>query len=80
MGAYLVQRFLLMILTLFGMSVLIFVMLRVVPGNIVDILFDSAGMVTPDDKKRLEAALGLDKPIVSQYLTSITNMLKGKLG
>ena len=41
MGAYLVRRFLLMLLTLFGMSVLIFVMLRLVPGNITDILFDS---------------------------------------
>lgn len=80
MGAYMIRRFLLMILTLFGMSVLIFVMLRVVPGNIVDILFDSAGMVNPDDKKRLEEELGLDKPIVQQYVTWITNMMKGDLG
>ncbi|MBN9276081.1 MAG: ABC transporter permease, partial [Hyphomicrobium sp.] len=80
MGAYMIRRFLLMILTLFGMSVLIFVMLRVVPGNIVDILFDSAGMVNPADKKRLEAELGLDKPIVQQYVTWITNMMKGDLG
>jgi peptide/nickel transport system permease protein len=75
-----IRRFLLMILTLFGMSVLIFVMLRVVPGNIVDILFDSAGMVNPDDKKRLEQELGLDKPIVTQYVTWIVNMMKGDLG
>jgi len=80
MGAYIIQRFFLMILTLFGMSVLIFVMLRVVPGNIVDILFDSAGMVNPDDKKRLEEELGLDKPIVQQYVSWITNMMKGDLG
>jgi peptide/nickel transport system permease protein len=79
-GAYMIRRFLLMILTLFGMSVLIFVMLRVVPGNIVDILFDSAGMVNPDDKKRLEEELGLDKPIVTQYVTWITSMMKGDLG
>ena len=80
MGAYMIRRFLLMILTLFGMSVLIFVMLRVVPGNIVDILFDSAGMVNPDDKKRLEEDLGLDKPIVQPYVSWITNMMKGDLG
>jgi peptide/nickel transport system permease protein len=79
-GAYIVQRFLLMILTLFGMSVLIFVMLRVVPGNIVDILFDSAGMVNPADKKRLEAELGLDQPIVTQYVSWIVNLMKGDLG
>ena len=48
MGAYLVRRFLLMVLTLFGMSVLIFVMLRLVPGNIADILVDAAGIVDPD--------------------------------
>jgi len=75
-----IRRFLLMILTLFGMSLLIFVMLRVVPGNIVDILFDSAGMVNPEDKKRLEAELGLDRPIVQQYVTWITSMMKGDLG
>ena len=44
MGAYMIRRFLLMILTLFGMSVLIFVMLRLVPGNIADIVFEAAGM------------------------------------
>ena len=80
MGAYLIRRFLLMLLTLFGMSVLIFVLLRIVPGNIVDILFDSAGMVNPADKARLEAELGLDQPLVKQYLTWIGGLLRGDLG
>jgi len=69
-----------MILTLFGMSILIFVMLRLVPGNISDILFDAAGMVNPDDKARLEAELGLDKPIPAQYLTWMKGLLTGDLG
>ena len=38
MTGYMIRRLLLMILTLFGMSILIFVMLRLVPGNISDIL------------------------------------------
>ena len=80
MGAYLIRRALLMVLTLFGMSVIIFVMLRIVPGNIVDILFDSAGMVNPQDKARLEAELGLDKPIIVQYLSWIGGLLRGDLG
>jgi peptide/nickel transport system permease protein len=79
-GGYLIRRFLLMVLTLFGMSVLIFVMLRVVPGNISDILFDSAGMVNPADKKKLEAELGLDQPIVVQYVTWIGGLVRGDLG
>jgi peptide/nickel transport system permease protein len=79
-GAYLIRRFLLMILTLFGMSILIFIMLRLVPGNISDILFDAAGMVNPEDKARLEAELGLDQPLVMQYWTWIRGLMTGDLG
>jgi peptide/nickel transport system permease protein len=64
MGAYFVRRSLLMLLTLFGISVLIFVMLRLVPGNVTDIIFDSAGFVNEKQKKNIERELGLDKPIV----------------
>ena len=64
MGAYLIRRFLLMVLTLFGISVMIFVLLRIVPGNIADILFSSAGMINPADKAQIEKELGLDQPIV----------------
>ena len=65
---YLIRRFFLMLLTLFGISVLIFVMLRLVPGNIADILFDAAGMIDPAEKAKLEHELGLDQPIVVQYV------------
>ena len=49
MSAYVIQRILLMLLTLLGMSIIIFVLLRLVPGNIVDIMFDSAGFVDPSE-------------------------------
>jgi peptide/nickel transport system permease protein len=80
MGAYLTRRFLLMALTLFGMSVLIFVMLRLVPGNVADILVDSAGIVDPDEKARIVRDLGLDRPIFDQYLHWIGGMVRGDLG
>ncbi len=80
MASYLVKRFLLMILTLFGMSVLIFVMLRLVPGNIADIVFEAAGMVDDADKAQIEADLGLDQPIVVQYGRWIGGLLQGDLG
>jgi peptide/nickel transport system permease protein len=80
LAAYLVRRFLLMILTLFGISVIIFVMLRVVPGNIVDILFDSAGMVNPAEKVNIERELGLDKPIPLQYAAWIGGLAQGDFG
>ncbi len=80
MKTYLMNRSLLMLLTLFGMSVLIFAMLRLVPGNIVDILFDSAGFVDPEEKKLIEAELGLDQPIPVQYVTWISGLVQGDLG
>ena len=69
-----------MVVTLFGMSILIFVMLRLVPGNITDIIFDSAGFVNPAAKKKIERQLGLDQPIVTQYLTWISGLARGDLG
>jgi len=80
LAAYLVRRFLLMLLTLFGISVIIFVLLRIVPGNIVDILSDAAGFVNPAEKANLEAELGLDKPIPLQYASWIGGLLRGDLG
>src|SRR5579872_386123 len=69
-----------MLLTLFGISVLVFVMLRLVPGNIADILFDSAGMIDVSEEAKLEHDLGLDKPIVIQYVDWIGGLAHGDLG
>jgi peptide/nickel transport system permease protein len=78
--SYLIRRLLLMILTLFGISIIIFTLLRIVPGNIADILFDAAGMVSLADKHKLESELGLDRPIVVQYANWIGGLTRGDLG
>ena len=80
MGSYLIRRLLLMVVTLFGISVIIFVLLRIVPGNIADILFDAAGMVSAAEKHKLEVELGLDQPIVIQYIHWIGNLARGDFG
>jgi peptide/nickel transport system permease protein len=68
------------VVTLFGMSVLIFAMLRLAPGNIVDILFASAGYVDEADKKAIEKDLGIDRPLYVQYFTWIGDLMRGDLG
>jgi peptide/nickel transport system permease protein len=78
--AYIVRRLALMILTLIGISIVIFFLLRIVPGNIVDILFDAAGFVDPADKASIEKSLGIDQPLVVQYLKWIVGLLHGDLG
>jgi peptide/nickel transport system permease protein len=80
LAGYLIRRFLLMLLTLFGISVLIFWMLRVIPGNIADILFGAAGMIDPADKATLEHDLGLDQSYLTQYIQWISGLAHGDLG
>jgi len=80
MGTYLIRRFFLMLLTLFGISVLIFTMLRLVPGNIADIVFNAAGMIDVAEKAKLEKELGLDRPIAVQYVQWVSGLAHGDLG
>jgi peptide/nickel transport system permease protein len=80
MLAYIIRRLLLMVVTLLGVSVAIFLLLRIVPGNIADILFDSAGMVDPTEKQKIVSDLGLDQPLVVQYAQWIGGLLHGDLG
>ncbi len=80
MLTYIVRRLALMLVTLIGISIVIFCLLRIVPGNIVDILFDAAGFVDPADKASIEKQLGIDQPLVLQYLHWIGGLLHGDLG
>ena len=57
-----------------------FVLLRLVPGNIADILFDAAGMINPAEKAEIEKELGLDQPIPVQYVRWIGGLFHGDLG
>jgi peptide/nickel transport system permease protein len=79
-GTYMIRRFFLMLLTLFGISVLIFTMLRLVPGNIADIVFNAAGMIDVAEKAKLEKELGLDRPIPVQYVEWVSGLARGDLG
>jgi peptide/nickel transport system permease protein len=69
-----------MLVTLVGMSIIIFVLLRIMPGNIADIMFDSAGFVDPVEKAQIEKELGLDLPIPVQYFIWIRGLLTWDLG
>jgi peptide/nickel transport system permease protein len=66
--------------TLLGMSVLLFVLMRLAPGNITDIIFESAGYVDEADRKKLEAELGIDQPLVVQYGRWLGDLVRGELG
>jgi len=64
---YLAQRLGIAALTLFGMSLVIFVLLRLAPGDIVDILFSTGGYVNPSERVAIEKELGLDRPLLLDH-------------
>jgi peptide/nickel transport system permease protein len=78
--SYVSQRLAIGLVTLFGMSMVIFVLLRLAPGNIVDILFSTGGYVNPSERLAIERELGLDKPMWAQYLDWLGQMAVGNLG
>ena len=80
MKTYLLQRLGIAALTLFGMSLVIFVLLRLAPGDIVDILFSTGGYVNPSERAAIEKELGLDKPLWLQYVEWMRQMATGNLG
>jgi peptide/nickel transport system permease protein len=77
---YIAQRIGIGVLTLLGMSMVIFVLLRLAPGNIVDILFSTGRYVNPSERQAIERELGLDRPIWVQYLDWLGQMAVGNLG
>ena len=68
MGQYILKRLLLMIPTLFGVAVLIFLLLRVLPGDIVELKYSGTGAYAPKEAiARERAQLGLDQPVWKQF-------------
>jgi peptide/nickel transport system permease protein len=78
---YILKRLLLMIPTLFGVAVLVFFLLRVLPGDIVELKYAGTGSYAPKEAiARERAQLGLDKPIPQQFLTWVWGMARLDFG
>jgi peptide/nickel transport system permease protein len=77
---YIAQRLGIAVLTLLGMSIVIFVLMRLAPGDIVDILFGAAGYVNEADKKLITKELGIDRPLLVQYGAWLRDIFTGDLG
>ena len=69
MWFYIVKRLLLMIPTLLGVAALVFFLLRVLPGDIVELKYAGSGTFAPKEAiARERAQLGLDKPVWKQFV------------
>ena len=67
--------------TLFGISIFVFIVLRVIPGDtITSSLGIETGVLTPEQIQSLREYYGIDKPLIGQYFSWITSFLSGDLG
>ncbi|WP_439573119.1 ABC transporter permease [Phreatobacter sp.] len=81
MGAYVAKRILTMIPTLIGVAVLIFLMLRVVPGDIVELrMRGDGGAPTVEQVEAERVRLGLDKPLHQQFVGWMVGLATLDLG
>ncbi|TMA12608.1 MAG: ABC transporter permease [Deltaproteobacteria bacterium] len=81
MRQYILKRVLLMIPTLLGVAVLVFFLLRVLPGDIVELKYAGTGTYAPKQAiERERAQLGLDKPLWQQFLSWIWGIVRFDFG
>jgi peptide/nickel transport system permease protein len=81
---YIARRLLLFVPTLFGASLLIFVLMRLVPGDIAEILVYQTGSessaVQTRQIEQIRRELGLDRPVATQFLAWLGGAVRGDFG
>src|SRR5688572_8585405 len=80
MTEYLIRRLVLAVPVLFGVSVAVFLMMHLIPGDPALAMLRGQPTVTPADVDRIQHQLGLDDPIPIQYLKYIGRVLQGDFG
>ena len=83
MQQYILRRLLLAVPTLFGVTVLIFIAMRIIPGDPLEHIYSEAGgiyILTDQELKEARASLGMDRPLSVQYLSWIADVARGDMG
>jgi ABC-type dipeptide/oligopeptide/nickel transport system permease component len=79
-GKYIIRRLVMAVPVLFGVSVLTFAMLHLVPGDPVRAMFLESGGASEEQIEQVRHVLGLDKPLPVQYWDYITRIFHGDMG
>ncbi|KHE72902.1 ABC transporter permease [Halobacillus sp. BBL2006] len=75
---YVIKRLLISIPVLFGISIVAFFIVRLVPGDTVTAMLGNS--YTPGQAEALRAKYGLDEPLIQQYILWLGNVIKGDFG
>lgn len=80
MPRFLVHRLVSMAATLFAVSVVVFFMVRLLPGNIIDVMFGGDAQATPEQRHQAAVQLGLVGSYPEQYWNWISGIFQGDFG
>jgi peptide/nickel transport system permease protein len=80
MRTYMLKRVLSLVPTLIGVTILVFLMIRFIPGTVVDQLIGTEGRVDESTKAAMRAFFGLDQPLYMQYWNWVSGILRGDFG
>lgn len=80
MRTYILKRVLSLVPTIIGVTILVFLMIRLIPGTVVDQLVGAEAKVDEATRAELRAYFGLDRPLPLQYWTWFSGLLRGDLG
>src|SRR5215510_2807735 len=82
MGTYLAKRLLLIVPTLFGAAALVFVIMRVIPGDVALLIFggEAGGQIDAKQLADMRQRLGLDQPLIVQFGTWLWGVLRFDFG
>src|SRR3972149_2373116 len=80
MPRYIARRVLLMVPTLVGVTFMLFMLVRFIPGDVIQQIAGENAIVTPEIRADIEQRLGLDRPWYTQYWTWLFNSLRGEFG
>jgi len=78
MWGYIIKRLLAMIPVLFGLTVIVFFIMQLIPGDPATAILGS--YATPENVAKINAQLGLDKPLYEQFFIWFGNLLQGDFG
>ena len=80
MQAFIIRRMLALLPTILFTSIIVFASIRMIPGDVIDLMLAQNDISSDNDRAVIEASLGLDKPIYTQYFVWLGDILQGDLG
>ena len=79
-ASYLFKRVLTSILTLLGITIVVFLMIHLIPGNVVQVMLGTRTDVTHAQIEQLYRLYGINRPLWLQYVSWLRMLLQGNLG